>query len=99
MTTDSLNQAILERDREPFNVITYYGLKSYLDDGLSVHPHYEVVDRTSDGINIFRCRMVIESRERTCLLVETQEPEGYIQPKLLTGRADVEAHRAKYFKQ
>ena len=99
MTTDSVKQEILERDREPFNVITYNGLKSYLDDGLSVYPHYEVVDRTSDGIDIFRCRMVIESRERTCLLVETQEPEGYIQSVLFTGQAAVKAHRARFFKQ
>ena len=97
MTTDNSNLAILERDREPYNVITYDGVTAYLEDGASIDPHYEVVDQTLEGIDIFQCRMVIDGRERTCLLVEVSEDGRTIHPVLLTGQAEVEAHRMEYF--
>jgi hypothetical protein len=73
MTTDNSNLAILQRDREPYNLITYHGIEAYRQDGLSIYPHYEVVDQTTEGIDIFQCRMVIDGRARTCLLVEIWE--------------------------
>lgn len=97
MTTENSNQAILERDREPYNVITYAGVASYLDDGASIDPHYEVVDQTADGVDILQCRMVIDGRDKTCLLVEVSEDGRTIYPVLLTGQAEVEAHRKQHF--
>ncbi len=99
MTTENSSRAILERDREPYNVITYAGVASYLEDGASIDPHYEVVDRSSEGIGIFQCRMVIDGREKTCLLVAVSEDGRTIDPVLLTGQAEVEAHRLDYFKR
>ncbi len=97
MTTETLNLAILERDREPYNVITYAGLTAYQEEGLSVYPHYEVVKQTEDGIDIFQCRMVIDERERTCLLVKVSEDKRTIHHVFLTGQTEVDAHREKYF--
>lgn len=97
MTTDNSSLAILERDREPYNIITYDGVSSYLEDGASIDPHYEVVDRTAEGIDIFQCRMVIDGRERTHLLVKTPVPGGDIHLVLLTGQVEVDAHRLEHF--
>lgn len=97
MTTDNSSRAILERDREPYNVITYDGVTAYLEDGASIDPHYEVVDQTAEGIDMYQCRMVIEAREKTCLLVEVLEDGRTIHRVLLTGQAEVEAHRKQHF--
>lgn len=77
--------------------ITYHGVEAYRQDGLSISPHYEVVDQTAEGLDIFQCRMVIENRARTCLLVEVWENDPVAYRVLLTGQAEVEAHRARYF--
>lgn len=97
MNTEALNLAILESDREPYNVITHAGLITYQKEGLSLYPHYEVVDQTDNGVDIYQCRIVIDGRERTCLLVAVTEDKRTIHHVFLTGRAEVDAHREKYF--